>query len=92
MERSARRLARATFHGMLIFRAGMERRQAFLFRTVDIAMELFAMAAATTHAARLADGRYPEAEAAASWPTSSAGTRGARCGGSSATCGATTMR
>jgi hypothetical protein len=64
VERSARRLARATFHGMLVFRAGMERRQAFLFRTVDIAMELFAMAAATTHAARLADGRYPEAERA----------------------------
>ncbi len=64
VERSARRLARATFHGMLVFRAGMERRQAFLFRTVDIAMELFAMAAATTHAARLADGRYPEADRA----------------------------
>jgi alkylation response protein AidB-like acyl-CoA dehydrogenase len=64
VERSARRLARATFHGMLVFRAGMERRQAFLFRTVDIAMELFAMAAAATHAARLADGRYPEAERA----------------------------
>ena len=64
VERSARRLARATFHGMLVFRAGMERRQAFLFRTVDIAMELFAMAAATTHAARLGDGRYPEAEQA----------------------------
>jgi hypothetical protein len=64
VERSARRLARGTFHGMLVFRAGMERRQAFLFRTVDIAMELFAMAAAATHAARLADGRYPEAERA----------------------------
>jgi hypothetical protein len=49
---------------MLRFRAGMERRQAFLFRSVDIAMELFAMAAAATHAARLADGRYPEAEGA----------------------------
>ncbi len=64
VERSARRLARASFHGMLRFRAGMERKQAFLFRSVDIAMELFAMAAAATHAARLADGRYPEAEPA----------------------------
>ena len=64
VERSARRLARATFHGMLVFRAGMERRQSFLFRTVDIAMELFAMSAAVTHAARLADGRYSEAEPA----------------------------
>ena len=61
VERSARRLARASFHGMLLYRAGMERKQAFLFRSVDIVMELFAMAAAVTHAARLADGRYPEA-------------------------------
>jgi alkylation response protein AidB-like acyl-CoA dehydrogenase len=64
VERSARRLARASFHGMVVFRAGMERRQAFLFRSVDIAMELFAMAATVAHAARLADGRYPEAERA----------------------------
>jgi alkylation response protein AidB-like acyl-CoA dehydrogenase len=65
VERSARRLARASFHGMLLYRARMERKQAFLFRSVDIVMELFAMAAAITHAARLADGRYPEAERAA---------------------------
>ena len=64
VERSARRLARASFHGMLRYRAGMERKQAFLFRSVDIVMELFAMAAAVTHAARLADGRYPEADGA----------------------------
>ena len=64
VERSARRLARASFHGMLLYRARMERKQAFLFRSVDIVMELFAMTAAITHAARLADGRYPEAERA----------------------------
>jgi alkylation response protein AidB-like acyl-CoA dehydrogenase len=64
VERSARRLARASFHGMLLYRARMEHKQAFLFRSVDIVMELFAMAAAVTHAARLADGRYPEAERA----------------------------
>ncbi|MGH7300195.1 MAG: acyl-CoA dehydrogenase family protein, partial [Candidatus Rokuibacteriota bacterium] len=64
VERSARRLARQSFHGMLVYRARMERKQAFLFRSVDIVMELFAMAAAVTHAARLADGRYPEAERA----------------------------
>jgi len=64
VERSARRLARASFHGMALYRARLERKQAFLFRSVDIVMELFAMAAAVTHAARLADGRYPEAERA----------------------------
>jgi alkylation response protein AidB-like acyl-CoA dehydrogenase len=64
VERSARRLARASFHGMLLYRARLERKQAFLFRSVDIVMELFAMTAAITHAARLADGRYPEAERA----------------------------
>jgi alkylation response protein AidB-like acyl-CoA dehydrogenase len=64
VERSARRLARASFHGMLLYRARLERKQAFLFRSVDIVTELFAMAAAVTHAARLADGRYPEAERA----------------------------
>ncbi len=64
VERSARRLARASFHGMLVYRARMERKQACLFRSVDIVMELFAMAAAVSHAARLADGRYPEAERA----------------------------
>ncbi len=61
VERSARRLARQSFHGMLVYRARMERKQAFLFRSVDIVMELFAMAAAVSHAARLAEGRYPEA-------------------------------
>ncbi|MGH7348895.1 MAG: acyl-CoA dehydrogenase family protein, partial [Candidatus Rokuibacteriota bacterium] len=64
VERSARRLARQSFHGMLVYRARMERKQAFLFRSVDIVMELFAMAAAVTHAAQLADGRYPDAERA----------------------------
>ncbi|HKW92285.1 MAG TPA: acyl-CoA dehydrogenase family protein [Methylomirabilota bacterium] len=64
VERSARRLARASFHGMLVYRARMERKQAFLFRSVDIVMELFAMAAAVSQAARLADGRYPEADRA----------------------------
>jgi alkylation response protein AidB-like acyl-CoA dehydrogenase len=37
------RLARSVFYGMLVHRAGLERRQGFLFRLVDVAMELFAM-------------------------------------------------
>ena len=79
-------------HGMVVFRAGMERRQAFLFRSVDIAMELFAMAATVAHAARLADGRYPEAERARELADLFCGGRGGRCAVSSATCGTTTTR
>lgn len=49
-ERASRKLARSVFHGMLVHRAGLERRQAFLFRAVDIAMELFVMTAAVRRA------------------------------------------
>lgn len=51
---AARRLARAIFHGMLAYRAGLERRQGFLFRVVDVAMALFAMMCAVTRARRMA--------------------------------------
>jgi alkylation response protein AidB-like acyl-CoA dehydrogenase len=53
-ERSCRKLARAIFHAMVLYRAGLERRQAFLFRAVDIATEIFAMAATMRHAEALA--------------------------------------
>lgn len=53
IERSARRLARASFHGMAIYQAKMERKQGFLFRCVDIVMELFAMSATVSHARSL---------------------------------------
>jgi len=53
IERASRKLARSIFYGMLLYRARLERRQAFLFRTVDIAMELFAMSAVTGRALRM---------------------------------------
>jgi alkylation response protein AidB-like acyl-CoA dehydrogenase len=64
VERSARKLARESFHGMAVFQAKMERKQGFLFRTVDIVMELFAMSAAVSKARSLSDARSPEAERA----------------------------
>jgi alkylation response protein AidB-like acyl-CoA dehydrogenase len=53
VRRSSRKLARSLFHGMLVYRAGLEKRQAFLFRAVDVAMELFVMASAIAHARAL---------------------------------------
>src|SRR5262249_52291086 len=46
IESNCRKLARESFHGMLVFQAKMERKQGFLFRCVDVVMELFAMTAA----------------------------------------------
>jgi alkylation response protein AidB-like acyl-CoA dehydrogenase len=60
VERSSRRLARASFHGMLLYRAKLQNKQAFLFRLVDIANETLAMAAAVSRAKALADRRAPE--------------------------------
>jgi len=64
VERASRRLARASFHGMLVYQAKLQNKQAFLFRLVDIANETFAMAAAVTRAQALADRRAPEADEA----------------------------
>jgi alkylation response protein AidB-like acyl-CoA dehydrogenase len=63
-EHASRRLARALFHGMLVFRAKLEQRQAFLFRAVDIANEIFAMAASVSRARRLAATEHPAAQSA----------------------------
>src|SRR5215471_11849506 len=65
VERSCRKLARESFHGMAVYQAKMERKQGFLFRCVDIVMELFAMAATISRARRMADDRDPDAARAA---------------------------
>ena len=50
VERSCRRLARSVFHSMLRFGPKLELRQSVLFRLVDVAAELFAMAATCARA------------------------------------------
>ncbi len=65
VERSGRKLARASFHGMLRYQARLQNKQAFLFRLVDVANELFAMAASVTRAEALVRANAPEAREAA---------------------------
>jgi alkylation response protein AidB-like acyl-CoA dehydrogenase len=64
-ERNTRRLSRQIFHGMIVHQAKLQNKQAFLFRLVDIANELFAMAASVSRAHALRDAGHPEAENAA---------------------------
>jgi alkylation response protein AidB-like acyl-CoA dehydrogenase len=52
VERTARKLARSTFYGMARWQAGLEKRQGFLGRIVDIGAELFAMSASCVRAER----------------------------------------
>ena len=61
VQRSASKLARQSFHGMLVYRARLQTKQAFLFRLVDIVNELFAMAASIARGRALRDARQPEA-------------------------------
>ncbi len=49
-ERAASKLARQTFHGMVVHGLNLQRKQAFLFRLVDIGLELFAIAATVANA------------------------------------------
>jgi alkylation response protein AidB-like acyl-CoA dehydrogenase len=64
VERSARKLARESFHGMAVYQAKMERKQGFLFRAVDVVMELFAMSATLCRTRRMIDDGHPEAQQA----------------------------
>ncbi len=61
VERSSRKLARSIFHGMLVHKAALQRKQGFLFRIVDIANELFAMAAAASRAHAMAAAGHADA-------------------------------
>jgi hypothetical protein len=64
VERAARRLARQSFHGMMIYREKMERKQRFLNRLVDIVMELFAISASVSRASTLRAEGSPHAQQA----------------------------
>jgi alkylation response protein AidB-like acyl-CoA dehydrogenase len=60
VERSCRKLARESFHGMALYQARLQNKQAFLFRLVDVVNDLFAMAAATARAQALLKSGSPE--------------------------------
>lgn len=55
IERTSRRLARSTFHVMVRFGPGLEKRQAVLGRIVDIGADLFVMTASIVRAKMLTD-------------------------------------
>jgi alkylation response protein AidB-like acyl-CoA dehydrogenase len=59
VERSSRKLARSTFYGIARWQAKLEKKQAFLGRTVDIGAELFAIASAVVYASTIAS-EHPE--------------------------------
>ena len=60
-ERNTRKLSREVFHGMVVHGPKLQNKQAFLFRLVDVANELFAMSASVTRAQALTEARRPEA-------------------------------
>ena len=55
VERTTRKLARSIFHGMMIHQAKLEKKQAFLFRIVEMGAELFAMSATIAYAQQQQD-------------------------------------
>ncbi|GMW03190.1 MAG: putative acyl-CoA dehydrogenase FadE10 [Candidatus Hydrogenedentota bacterium] len=65
LDRNSRKLARQVFHGMAIYQGRLQHKQAFLFRLVDIAMELFAMAASLRRAEDMARSGHSQASEAA---------------------------
>ena len=65
IERNSRHLGRSIFHAMVRYGPKLERKQAVLFRAVDIGAELFAMSAACVRAQMLAKKGQKEAIALA---------------------------
>lgn len=64
IERASRKLARASFHAMIVYRVKLQYKQAFLFRLVDVAMELYAMSASIRRAQALVEAGRPDADKA----------------------------
>ena len=65
VERNCRRLSRQIFHGMIVHQAKLQNKQAFLFRLVDVANELLAMAASVSRAQAMVEQGHPDAANAA---------------------------
>ena len=74
VNRASRRLARGLFHAILRFGPRLEKRQAVLFRLVEIGAELFAMSAVCARAQALKVSRSPEERARAATATDLADT------------------
>ncbi len=64
VDRRSRKLSRSSFHGMALYQAGLQNKQAFLFRLVDIVNDLFAISAACVRAQALVKAGKPEAKEA----------------------------
>jgi hypothetical protein len=64
LERTTRRLSRTIFHLMATHGPKLEKRQALLFRVVDIGADLFAMSAAVSRADGLRRSKAPEGKSA----------------------------
>jgi alkylation response protein AidB-like acyl-CoA dehydrogenase len=61
VERNTRRLSRQIFHGMVAYQGKLQNKQAFLFRLVDVANELFAQASSVCRAQAMEAAGHPDA-------------------------------
>jgi alkylation response protein AidB-like acyl-CoA dehydrogenase len=61
VERNTRRLSRQIFHGMVAYQGKLQNKQAFLFRLVDVANELFAQASSVARAQAMEAAGHPDA-------------------------------